>query len=164
MRPASVARGGIWSPKATTRCSNLPGSRDAAKWHFLADQFRSTPEIVDYLNDEFYEGRLLASQDPRRVRLPNGYAPGIAWHDVPGQASREDGGSVNHAEADAIVAALTEMIRGRNFDGSIGVLSPFNAQVGLLIRRIRAAITEVEQARSISASPRSTSSRVARRM
>ena len=121
--------------------------RDAAKWHFLADQFRSTPEIVAYLNDEFYEGRLLASQDPRRVRLPNGYAPGIAWHDIVGQASREDGGSVNHAEADAIVAALTEMIRVRSFQGSIGVLSPFNAQVGLLIRRIRAVITEVEQAR-----------------
>ena len=121
--------------------------RDAANWHFLADQFRSTPEIIAYLNDEFYEGRLLASQDPRRVRLPNGYAPGIAWHDVPGQASREDGGSVNHAEADAIVAALTEMIRERNFQGSIGVLSPFNAQVGLLIRRIRAEITDAEQAR-----------------
>lgn len=120
--------------------------RDSASWHFLADQFRSTPEIVAYLNDEFYEGRLLTSQDPRRVRLPNGYAPGIAWHDISGQASREDGGSVNHAEADAIVAALTEMIRGRSFQGSIGVLSPFNAQVGLLIRRIRAVVTDVEQA------------------
>jgi len=120
--------------------------RDVANWHFLADQFRSTPEIVDYLNDEFYEGRLLAGQDPLRVRLPNGYSPGIAWHDVPGQASREDGGSVNHAEADAIATALREMIRGRSFQGSIGVLSPFNAQVGLLIRRIRAAITEAEQA------------------
>lgn len=35
--------------------------RGSASWHFLADQFRSTPEIVAYLNDEFYEGRLLAS-------------------------------------------------------------------------------------------------------
>jgi very-short-patch-repair endonuclease len=121
--------------------------RDVAQWHFLADQFRSTPDIVAYLNDEFYEGRLLPSQDPRRVRLPNGYKPGIAWHDVPGQASREDGGSVNHSEADAILQVLTEMIRERGFTGSIGVLSPFNSQVGLLIRRIRAAITEPEQER-----------------
>jgi len=121
--------------------------RDSADWHFLADQFRSTPEIVDYLNDEFYEGRLLASQDPRRVRLPNGYTPGIAWHDIAGQASREDGGSVNYAEADAIVGTLVQMVQGGGFQGSIGVLSPFNAQVGLLIRRIRTVMAEAEQAR-----------------
>lgn len=39
------------------------------------------------------------------------------------------------------------MIRDRNFQGSIGVLSPFNAQVGLLIRRIRTAMSEAEQER-----------------
>lgn len=121
--------------------------RETAHWHFLADQFRSAPDIVAYLNDEFYEGRLLASQDPRRLRLPEGFKPGLAWHDVPGRATREDGGSVNHAEADAIVLVLTEMIRERGFTGSIGVLSPFNSQVGLLIRRIRASITEPERER-----------------
>lgn len=38
------------------------------------------------------------------------------------------------------------MIRERQFTGSIGVLSPFNTQVALLVRRIRAALTEAEQA------------------
>ena len=121
--------------------------REMAHWHFLADQFRSAPDIVGYLNEEFYEGRLLASQDPQRIRLPDGYKPGIAWHDVAGQATREDGGSVNHAEADAIVQVLVGMIRERGFSGSIGVLSPFNSQVGLLMRRIKAAFSEPEQAR-----------------
>ncbi len=121
--------------------------RETAHWHFLADQFRSAPDIVSYLNEEFYERRLLASQDPRSVRLPDGYKPGIAWHDVSGLATREDGGSVNHAEADAVVGVLTEMIRERGFSGSVGVLSPFNSQVGLLTRRIRAALTEHEQTR-----------------
>jgi very-short-patch-repair endonuclease len=120
--------------------------RGSAHWHFLADQFRSAPEIVAYLNEEFYQGRLIASQDQRKARWPSGYKPGLAWHDVHGRAAREDGGNVNYAEADAIVRVLTEMIRERQFTGSIGVLSPFNTQVALLMRRIRAALTEAEHA------------------
>jgi very-short-patch-repair endonuclease len=120
--------------------------RRSAHWHFLADQFRSAPEIVSYLNEEFYQGRLVASQDERKLRWPSGYKPGLAWHDVRGRATREDGGNVNHAEADAIVRVLKEMIRERQFTGSIGVLSPFNTQVALLMRRIRAVLTEGERA------------------
>jgi very-short-patch-repair endonuclease len=118
--------------------------RGSAQWHFLADQFRSAPDIVGYLNEEFYQGRLVASQDERKARWPDGYKPGLAWHDVRGRATREDGGNVNHAEAEAIVQTLTAMIRERHFTGSIGVLSPFNTQVALLMRRIRAALTEAE--------------------
>ena len=55
----------------------------------------------------------LAAQDSRRVRSPEGYRPGLDWHDVRGRAGREDGGNVNHAEADAIVQLLTGMIRER---------------------------------------------------
>ena len=125
----------------------LVRQRETAHWHFLADQFRSAHDIVAYLNNEFYEGRLLACQDPGRAHAPNGYQPGLAWHDVPGRTAREDGGSVNHAEADAIVQVLADMIRVRGFGGSIGVLSPFNSQVALLIRKIRAVLTEPERER-----------------
>jgi very-short-patch-repair endonuclease len=118
--------------------------RGSAHWHFLSDQFRSAPEIVAYLNEQFYQGRLVASQDERKARWPDGYKPGLAWHDVRGRATREDGGNVNHAEADAIVRVLTEMLRERHFTGTIGVLSPFNTQVALLMRRVRAALTEME--------------------
>jgi very-short-patch-repair endonuclease len=118
--------------------------RDVAHRHFLADQFRSDPEIVAYLNAAFYEGQLIAAQDSRRARWPDGYRPGLDWQDVRGRAGREDGGNVNHDEADAIVQLLTGMIRERGFTGSIAVLSPFNAQVGLLQRRIRATLTEAE--------------------
>jgi very-short-patch-repair endonuclease len=119
--------------------------RGSAKWHFLADQFRSAPGIVAYLNEEFYQGRLIGCQDESKARWPDGYKPGLAWHDVRGRTTREDGGNVNHAEAEAIVQILTEMIRGRQFTGSVGVLSPFNAQVALLMRQTRAALTETER-------------------
>ena len=119
--------------------------RGTASRHFLADQFRSDPSIVAYLNDAFYEGRPVAAQDERKARWPDGYKPGLAWHDVRGRPTREDGGNVNHAEADEIVRLLVGMIRERHFTGSIGVLSPFNTQVALLLRRIRTALSEAER-------------------
>ena len=118
--------------------------RDVAHRHFLADQFRSDPAIVDYLNAAFYEGRLIAAQDSDLYQAPGGYRPGLDWHDVRGRATREDGGNVNHAEADAIAELLVAMKRDRGFAGSIAILSPFNAQVGLLQRRIRATLAEAE--------------------
>lgn len=119
-------------------------SRGTAKWHFLADQFRSDPAIVGYLNAAFYDGRLVAAAQSER-RAPDGYRPGLAWHDVRGHPAREDGGNVNHAEADEIVRLLTAMIRERRFSGSIGVLSPFNTQVASLLRRIEAALGPAER-------------------
>lgn len=120
-------------------------ARGTASRHFLADQFRSDPSIVAYLNEAFYEGRLVAAQDERKARWPDGYKPGLAWHDVRGRPTREDGGNVNHAEADEIVRLLVGMIRERHFTGSIGVLSPFNTQVALLLRRIRTVLSEAER-------------------
>jgi very-short-patch-repair endonuclease len=86
----------------------------------------------------------VAAQDNRRTRWPEGYRPGLAWHDVRGRATREDGGNVNHDEADAILGLLIGMVRERQFSGSIAIISPFNAQVGLLQRRIRDALSEAE--------------------
>jgi superfamily I DNA and/or RNA helicase len=130
--------------QSTNSLFEFAEGRDVAHRHFLSDQFRSDPAIVAYLNSAFYEGRLIAAQDSRHARWPDGYRPGLDWHDVRGRAGREDGGNVNHDEAEAIVQLLTGMIRERSFEGSIAVLSPFNAQVGLLQRRLRAALTEAE--------------------
>jgi hypothetical protein len=129
--------------QSTNSLFDFVRARGVAKWHFLADQFRSDPAIVGYLNEAFYDGRLVAAQTERRA--PDGYKPGLAWHDVRGRPAREDGGNVNHAEAGAILQLLTEMIRARGFSGSIGVLSPFNAQVALLLRRIESVLTDGER-------------------
>ena len=120
---------------ASKRCSNL---------YFLADQFRSHRAIVDYLNQEFYGGRLVPAHDERKARWPDGFKPGLDWLDVQGKPTREDGGNVNEAEAEAITRQISEMIRQRGFKGSIGVLSPFNAQIALIMRRLNNALTKDE--------------------
>lgn len=113
---------------------------------FLAEQFRSAPAIVAHLGAEFYAGGLIARRDEAALCPPGGYRPGLAWEDVPGEASRQDGGNVNTAEARRIVELLAQIGSDAVFDGSVGVLSPFNAQVAL-IQRLAATLPETVRAR-----------------
>jgi len=132
--------------QSTNSLFQFTADRPLSRLHFLADQFRSNRAIVDYLNGEFYGGRLVAAHDERRACWPDGFKPGLDWLDIQGRPTREDGGNVNHAEAEAVTRQVSEMIRQRGFKGSIGVLSPFNAQVALMTRRLHSALTEAERA------------------
>ena len=106
---------------------------------FLADQFRSAGPIVDYLNDAFYRGRLQIRRKPEDFVLPGDYRPGLDWHDVQGvPETAPEGGAFNEAEAQAIIAHVAALAEKEGFDGSVGILSPFNAQIALL-RRLAAA-------------------------
>jgi very-short-patch-repair endonuclease len=108
--------------------------------HLLVDQFRSAPAIVDYVSHAFYGGRLVARRSDEDVRAPRDYRPGLHWEDVRGSTGREDGGNVNRAEAEAIVSRLVALAGDSGFDGSVGVVSPFNAQVGLIRRLAEQAL------------------------
>ena len=121
--------------------------RGRARWHFLADQFRSTPEIVAYLNAEFYAGKLRGSQSPGATQVPRGWKAGIAWRDVRGHARRVEGSIANEAEADAVVTLVSELVRDRAYEGTIGVISPFSAQAALLQRNLNATLSAAEHER-----------------
>lgn len=121
--------------------------RPTSQRMFLADQFRSASGIVDYINDEFYGGRLVARREDDDLKVPRDYKPGLEWRDVKGRPGLEDGGNINAIEADAVVALIVELVRGGKFDGSIGVLSPFTAQVARLSRQAKQVLTDQERAR-----------------
>lgn len=115
--------------------------------HLLTDQFRSAPAIVDYISTAYYGGRLVARRSDEEMRAPRDYRPGLHWEDVQGQTGREDGGNINRAEADAIVTHLAALAADTGFDGSVGVISPFNAQVGLIRRRADEMLSAAQRAR-----------------
>ncbi len=115
-------------------------TRVGAARKFLADQFRSAPSIVDYLNADFYDGRLIARRDASCFRPPNGYRPGLAWEDVTGTATRENGGTINDAEAKYVALLVRRLAADSDFSGSVGVISPFNAQVAEIQKRIEDAL------------------------
>ena len=110
--------------------------RPAAARHFLSDQFRSAPEIVDYLNADFYGGRLINRKDDDAFAAPRGYKPGLAWEDVQEYASRDEEGTLNVPEAKRIGEILAKLADDSSFTGTIGVLSPFNAQVACIQREV----------------------------
>ena len=121
--------------------------RPSARRMFLADQFRSAPQIVDYIGGEFYGGRLVWRRDEASFRPPNGYKPGLTWEDVQGRSSREDGGNINAPEAERVVILLSRLANDTSFKGSVGVIAPFNAQVALIQRIAQAKLTETEHDR-----------------
>ncbi len=122
--------------------------RPAARRLFLKDQFRSAPAIVGYLNEEFYTRQGLQGRcGDDSFRPPAGYKPGLAWEDVPGQVTREEGGNVNVAEAERITELLQQLADQRGFEGSVGVLSPFNAQIERIERTVRAKLSEGDRER-----------------
>lgn len=115
--------------------------------HLLNDQFRSAPEIVSYTNAAFYGNRLVARRDDDEFSPPKGFRPGLHWQDVTGPAARMEGGNVNLAEAEWIAHKLVAFADDTGFDGSVGVISPFNAQVGLIRRLAAEALDTAAQER-----------------
>jgi len=114
-------------------CVSRPGTRSV----MLRDQFRSAPAIVDYLNDAFYGGRLRAARGVAGLKAPTAAKPGISWTDVRGRVSLDQAGqSQNHEEAKAVAAHLGLLLCKQDYQGTIGVITPFNAQAALLKRLI----------------------------
>ena len=122
-------------------------SRPAAKRFLLADQFRSAPAIVDYLNADFYNDQLIGRRWEEQFRPPKGYRPGLAWEDVTGYETRGDAGPVNKAEAARVSLLLKKFAGDESFNGSVGVISPFNAQVAEIQKTVTSTLTQAERDR-----------------
>lgn len=107
----------------------------------LRHQYRSAGPIVEYISENFYGGQLATSYDPTTMIVPAGHNPGISWENVPAPSMPQNG-NVNPAEVAAIVRHLKILLVDQEYQGSIGVISPFRAQVLALEEAVRSAIPE----------------------
>ena len=99
----------------------------------LLDHHRSHGDIIEFSNRQFYEGRLRVATRYDGLKRPWSDAPGVSWMHVSGNVERPDtGGALNRAEAEAVVSRLNELVITRGYEGSIGVISPFRAQVNAI--------------------------------
>ncbi|ASJ60590.1 hypothetical protein SMB554_16185 [Sinorhizobium meliloti] len=105
----------------------------------LRNQYRSAPDIVSYINDQFYGKMLRVAGDEKTLKPPAGQKPGIAWADVKGPTTPMVG-NVNVAEVAAITAQVETLLLKQGYTGSIGVIAPFRPQVQALSEAIGAAL------------------------
>ena len=107
----------------------------------LRDQYRSATDIVAYINQDFYGGRLRVAANQDEMRVPTTARPGLHWTHVPPAPQLDHGcGNVSTAETRAIVTHLEELLLKQDYDGSVGVVSPFRPQVAALAEAITACI------------------------
>lgn len=93
----------------------------------LRDHFRCHDVIADYFNTTFYRGNLNVMTDIHQFRLPSNFKPGIFWYNVEGTVSSSSTGPVIKEEILKIHSILREL-KEHNFQGTIGVVTPFRAQ------------------------------------
>lgn len=69
----------------------------------------------------------------RQLKRPRGGEPGIVWQDVRGDGIwPATGGAPNRREANAVFAALQDLLVTRKYEGTVGVVTPFRAQAQVL--------------------------------
>lgn len=102
----------------------------------LKDHHRCHGDIIEFSNKEFYKGNLRIATN--YTRLKSDAKLGVRWINAQGNTCRPHSGSAyNEAEVKVIVAELKQLV-ANNYLGSIGVVTPFKAQV----EKIKKALEE----------------------
>ncbi len=107
--------------------------------HFLNEHYRSMPDIIDFSNRHFYNSQLsIMTATPTTLKEKN-----VFLHQIDG--TRNSKGQ-NEKEIDAIIEKVQQLITyeadlKRNICQTIGILSPFRAQVSLLKSKIRKVVS-----------------------
>lgn len=99
----------------------------------LRDHHRSHTDIIEFSNQEFYEGNLRVVTNYDRLKFLDSEKNGIRWINVVGLVTKPAaGGAVNEIEAKAVINEINKMIIDRDYKGTIGVVTPFRAQANLV--------------------------------
>ncbi len=100
---------------------------------FLREHFRSTPSLIEFSNEQFYEGQLkVLKSTPKHTTHKQ-----IEVFDVDGQ---RDGKGINAIEANEVIKQLNKLIAKHKEDDtppSIGIVSPFSSQVNFINKLLR---------------------------
>lgn len=105
----------------------------------LRDHHRSFLDIIQFSNQEFYDNTLRIATDYSRLQSPNNGKPilGMQWMDVKGKTVRpENGGAYNLKEAEGVIRILRRLAMELDFDGSIGVTTPFHLQAEMITKAL----------------------------
>lgn len=105
----------------------------------LRDHHRSFLDIIQFSNQEFYDNTLRIATDYSRLQSPNNGKAilGMQWMNVKGKTIRpETGGAYNLPEAEGVIRILRRLAMELDFDGSIGVTTPFHLQAEMITKAL----------------------------
>lgn len=105
----------------------------------LRDHHRSFLDIIQFSNQEFYDNTLRIATDYSRLNSPNNGKPilGMQWMDIKGKTIRpESGGAYNLKEVEGVIRILHRLAVELNFEGSIGVTTPFHLQAEMITKAL----------------------------
>lgn len=105
----------------------------------LRDHHRSFLDIIQFSNQEFYDNTLRIATDYSRLHSPNNGKPifGMQWMVVKGRTVRpESGGAYNLEEAEGVIRILRRLAVELEFEGSIGVTTPFHLQAEMITKAL----------------------------
>ena len=125
-------------------CFGLASSRVDESPLLLELHFRSHPSIIGFSNEHFYDGRLEPCSDSR----PPGEMPAIEWIRVDGASRKGPRGRsmVNPQEAKELSSHLIKGIHElRGLGLTVGVVTPYRAQVELISDYLSKALTDSER-------------------
>ncbi|MEZ4702761.1 MAG: DEAD/DEAH box helicase [Rhodothermales bacterium] len=107
---------------------------------FLDEHYRSHPAIISFSNEQFYDGRLTIRTDLDALqRRLEGLEAGVFWLDVPGTVPHATRSAYNPDEIDAVLEHVARLMETAGPEVSIGVVTPFRAQIDRLKARVRDA-------------------------
>ncbi len=107
----------------------------------LKDHFRCHSDIATYCNNTFYSGTLRVLTDEGKLKVPAGAKAGILWTDVEGEAVGAGRGATCQIEAERIRELVAELV-SQDFQGSVGIISPFVKQAQRIGQLLSHRITE----------------------
>lgn len=122
-----------WMYSVSSLYDLAAGVAEAGQLINLRDHHRSHSDIIEFSNEVFYGGRLRVATRYTQLNRPLKSEPGVVWQDIRGEVLRpQRGGAQNPQEAKAIVSALEDLMVRRAYSGSVGVVTPFQAQAQLI--------------------------------
>lgn len=96
---------------------------------FLSYTYRSVDSIAEYSNTTFYDGRLRVATDSSKLKTPTGSPTGIHWTNIDGEVkSAGGGGCYCTEEVEAVVTLIEAIVKDNNFQGTLGIVTPFRQQ------------------------------------
>jgi len=131
-----------WSYRSSSMYDLAEGMTEAENIIQLRDHHRSFLDIIQFSNQEFYDNTLRIATDYSRLQSPNNPNDakpilGMRWMDIKGKTIRpETGGAYNLKEAECVIRVLRRLSIELEFEGSIGVTTPFHLQADMITKAL----------------------------